>query len=328
MILKTAQFPSYFEAMLSESRISASDARSNPKTRELNEGYFEELGITSLLDAGILIEGKLIGVVSAEHVGNARVWHIDEEAFVSTMASLTAQVFINNKKKQVEKELLIFKESLENSSDAIAMATPEGRHYYQNKAFNEIFGNIGDDPSIVYVDKNDAKSVFETIMRGERWEGEIKMYDKEKNIRDIFLRAYANKDDAGRITALVGIHTDVTARKQMYDALRESERMYATLIENLPGFAYRCKNDRDWTMEYISAGCLPITGYTPEDFINNNRISYNDIIHPDWHLKLWDIWQETLPKREPVQVEYPIICADGSQRWVAEIAAKIREVLG
>ena len=27
-------------------------------------------------------------------------------------------------------------------------------------------------------------------------------------------------------------------------------------MSNLPGMAYRCKNDRDWTMEFINEGCL------------------------------------------------------------------------
>jgi len=37
--------------------------------------------------------------------------------------------------------------------------------------------------------------------------------------------------------------------------VKESERMMTTLISNLPGFVYRCANDPNWTMEYISEGC-------------------------------------------------------------------------
>ena len=41
---------------------------------------------------------------------------------------------------------------------------------------------------------------------------------------------------------------------QTQASLRESERMLSTLIRNLPGMAYRCLNDENWTMEFISEG--------------------------------------------------------------------------
>jgi PAS domain S-box-containing protein len=133
--------------------------------------------------------------------------------------------------KQAEEALLIFKESLENSVDAIGMTTPDGRHYYQNRAFTELFGTVGDDPSSVYVDKKTADEVFQTIMPGGRWSGELKMYNKERQVRDIFLRAYANKDDNGDITALVGIHTDITERKRAEEELRISENKFRSIAE-------------------------------------------------------------------------------------------------
>lgn len=51
-----------------------------------------------------------------------------------------------------------------------------------------------------------------------------------------------------------------------------------TLIGNLNGFVYRCKYDKNWTMEYLSEGCLKITGYSPEELIENKVISFNDLI--------------------------------------------------
>jgi len=43
-------------------------------------------------------------------------------------------------------------------------------------------------------------------------------------------------------------------------------------------------------MMFISGGCRQLTGYEPEDFIGNNTLSYNDIIHPDYRDDIWDIW--------------------------------------
>jgi PAS domain S-box-containing protein len=102
------------------------------------------------------------------------------------------------------------------------------------------------------------------------------------------------------------------------ESLGESERMFSTLVANLPGFVYRCRNDHDWTMEYISEGCREITGYTPEDFIHNRKLAFNDIIHPDQKEILWQEWQERLNQHLPFESEYRIMTAAGGIRWVWE----------
>ncbi|MEI6841550.1 MAG: PAS domain S-box protein [Methanomicrobiales archaeon] len=79
-------------------------------------------------------------------------------------------------RKRAEEALHLFKDLVEHSSDAIGMSTPDGRHYYQNEAFNRLFGTIGDNPPVsVYVDKAIGKHVFDTIIGGGNWQGEIKM---------------------------------------------------------------------------------------------------------------------------------------------------------
>ncbi len=112
-ILDMKTFPRYFESILKDSRISVANTQEDPRSRELNEGYFKPLGITSLLDAGIVVEGKLKGVVSFEHVGGQRIWHVDEEAFASTIASIVGQLFVEAERKKANEEIRILNEELE-----------------------------------------------------------------------------------------------------------------------------------------------------------------------------------------------------------------------
>ena len=54
-----------------------------------------------------------------------------------------------------------FKTALEYSSDAIGISDPRGRHWYQNKAFDELFGDIRQDPpASLYVDEKTGRQVF------------------------------------------------------------------------------------------------------------------------------------------------------------------------
>jgi len=117
--------------------------------------------------------------------------------------------------------------------------------------------------------------------------------------------------------SLVYIH-DITRRQKAELELHELERTYSTLLSNLPGFVFRCKNDRDRTMEYISEGCFAVTGYYPEDLINNKVLSFNDIVHPDYKENIWNEWQESLKRKETFENEYPIINAGKEIRWVWE----------
>jgi PAS domain S-box-containing protein len=124
--------------------------------------------------------------------------------------------------------------------------------------------------------------------------------------------------EGGKVTATHGFFRDVTERTQIEQARRESERMYATLVDNLPGFVYRCANDRNWTMLFVSDGCLPVTGYRPEDFINNQRLAFGDIIQADYREDIFHQWQDVLSRREAFEKEYPITTASGETRWVWE----------
>jgi PAS domain S-box-containing protein len=135
------------------------------------------------------------------------------------------------KRKQTERELWMFRETVGNSSNVIGISNPEGKHIYQNAAFDDLFGSIGDNPASVYVDKTVAEKMFKTIKAGGRWDGELKMVAKDGSVRDIQLRAYANKDSNGSVTALVGIHTDITGRKRAEDERFETLARFSGFSE-------------------------------------------------------------------------------------------------
>jgi len=111
----------------------------------------------------------------------------------------------------------------------------------------------------------------------------------------------------------------VSARHQRADsARRESERTLVTLLSNLPGMAYRCRNDRDWTMEFVSDGCTELTGHAPADLLGNARVAYNDLIHPDDREQVWRGVQAGVEAGQPFELTYRLVRAGGEERHVWE----------
>jgi len=110
---------------------------------------------------------------------------------------------------------------------------------------------------------------------------------------------------------------DITREKENEIQLREGRRLLASLMDSLPGMAFRCKLDKQWTMVFVSNGCKELTGYDAEDLLGNRRISYAEIIHPDDQLRVFQEISKT-PDHEAYTVEYRICLANGDVRWVWE----------
>ncbi len=117
---------------------------------------------------------------------------------------------------------------------------------------------------------------------------------------------------------LQAVVRDITERKQVEQALRESERKLSSLMANMPGMSYQCRNDRNWTMNFVSEGCLELTGYEASELIHNAALSFNDVILPEYRERLWDKWQKVLANRERLTEEYCIRAKDGTIKWVWE----------
>lgn len=136
------------------------------------------------------------------------------------------------------------------------------------------------------------------------------------------------RDAQGNVVRLAGTLFDITARKVAEDAVREHQRTLAAIIGNLPGMVYQCGNDPVRTMTFVSAGCMDITGYEPNELENNRVVAYLDLIHPDDSASFRDACQRALQMRQPCSSEYRIIDRSGRTHWVWERAQGVYDDAG
>jgi len=123
------------------------------------------------------------------------------------------------------------------------------------------------------------------------------------------------KDEIGEMTqALTFFRQTIIAKEQADAELVESQRTLVTLLDNLPGLAYRCLNDKNWTMVFLSDSCLSLTGYSSEELLQEK----NQLIHTEDQDRVWESVQKALQEKKPFQIEYRIHTATGKEKWVWE----------
>jgi PAS domain S-box-containing protein len=222
------------EAVRQRKPIITNDYTSESKWKK---GYPEgHVAIVRHMNTPVFDHDKIVIVAG---VGNKAEDYTDND--VQQLTLLMQGMWRIIERKRTQDKLKVFMESLHNSTDAIGMSDPEGKHYYHNHAFESLFGNVGENPpETLYVDKSVGDEVFSVITSGGSWTGEVQMYSKDQRILDVYLRAYSVKDARGNVSAVVGIHTDITERKMAEKALveakekaEESDRLKSVFLANV-----------------------------------------------------------------------------------------------
>lgn len=141
---------------------------------------------------------------------------------------------------------------------------------------------------------------------------------KTKDGQIIQVEVHSHNLDFRHKNARLVLLIDITEKLKIEKELNESRLTLSNLIDNLPGVIYRCALDEDYTMDYMSDACSRITGYSPDDFIKNKTISFNNLILPEYRTPIWEKWQGIRTDHSIFEEEYPIKTASGEIKWVWE----------
>ena len=99
--------------------------------------------------------------------------------------------------------------------------------------------------------------------------------------------------------------------------LRESEEQVRSLINNLPGPAYRCLwEDNVWQIDYVSDGAEEVTGYTSDFFAGYTLEKFLQIVHPDDVGLIEEYMTGVVERLESPPLEYRLIHKNGQTVWI------------
>jgi PAS domain S-box-containing protein len=110
------------------------------------------------------------------------------------------------------------------------------------------------------------------------------------------------------VACLIDDITEVKARER---ELVERERELRSLLGNYPGMAYRCRNEIEWPLLFVSPGAYDLCGYTLDELLEGGKINWGDIVFPDDREKVWHNVQVALENRDTFNVEYRIRSKEG-----------------
>lgn len=98
----------------------------------------------------------------------------------------------------------------------------------------------------------------------------------------------------------------------------EREQEVQRMLSNLPGVVYRCADDECWTMMFLSEGIEKLTGYSADSLLQNNTLSYMDIIEKNDRARILEMVAEAITNKSHYILEYRIQTYDGKMKWVWE----------
>lgn len=229
-----------------------------------------------------------------------------------------------------------FRRLFQDAATGIAVTTPEGRFLEANAAYCRMMGyspeELREKTFVELTHPEDRARNLELIrelLDGKRESVVIEKRYLTKTGDTVWGRVSvaAQRDERGRPATLIAVTEDITRQRTTEEALRENRRMLMTLMDNLPGMVYRCHNDRDWTMTFVSEGAHRLTGYAPADF-TRGKVSFGALIHPDDRERVWAQVQAALRNDQPFELIYRIHTAAGAVRWVRERGQAVRSPEG
>jgi diguanylate cyclase (GGDEF)-like protein/PAS domain S-box-containing protein len=98
--------------------------------------------------------------------------------------------------------------------------------------------------------------------------------------------------------------------------LREHERQLTVLLNNLPGMAFRFRNDHLGSFIFISDGCEELTGYSAEELMQKGSLSESGLMGDDRRRAIAQEAAESIRQQGFFSIEFPITCKDGRDIWV------------
>lgn len=130
--------------------------------------------------------------------------------------------------------------------------------------------------------------------------------------------------DGETVRGMIGMTIDMTEQKRAQEALRETELLYRTLVEQTSVAIYRDLAEEDGPTVYISPQIKNMLGYSPEDFLSKPDF-WQSLLHPGDKNKVFNDIKQMLASGRGVASEYRMKAKNGEWVWLGDESVVIKD---
>lgn len=220
-----------------------------------------------------------------------------------------------------------YRNLIENLPQAVFETDRGGRWSFLNESWQQLSGfGVGECTGTSYLDyvhpqdRTRCQATFAKMQRGDVDHCTEAFRFLIKNGSYLWMEVHAApvRFPGRGFVGIVGTLINISDRVGEEELLLANQRTLTAMLNDLPGMVYRCRNNPDWTMEYVSGSSYELTGYNPQDIVNNKKLSYGSMIHPDDKQAVWNEVQNGVREDRRFELVYRIITAVGDEKWVWE----------
>ncbi|MCX6134524.1 MAG: PAS domain S-box protein [Ignavibacteriales bacterium] len=231
-------------------------------------------------------------------------------------------------RKQSELSLAKLKQAIDTSGEAIFITDREGVFTYVNPGFSDLYGYTGDEvigketPRILksgLLNEKTYEQFWKTISSGQEVRGELLNKHKDGRVIEIDGSATPIVDENKRIIGYLGIQRNITERKNVERALRESETRLRTIIDAEPECVKVLSLDGK-VLEMNQAGLAMLEAESLEEL---RRQSLAEYVVPSCRDNFLKYFRDTLRGPTSRTLEFEVVGLRGTHRWLETSAVPL-----
>lgn len=302
------------------------NVENEPSLKSLHAVILKE-GIRALAFIPLVYQNRLIGKFMV-YFNNEHILTEDEIQLTQTISSLVSHG-IGQKKSELDlrESEKKYRDVVNNVQEIIFKTDVNGHFTFLNPVWTEITGFTVEESIGKYLvdfihsdDRIKTIKNYTSLLNFEidHCRHDMRLITTDGSIRWFEINKRLIIDGSNNATGTTGVLNDITEHKEAEQKLAENQRFLQTLINNLPGYVYRVKNDPTYTPDYISKGVVKITGHTADEYIVHRTISGAHSIAEVDKERIWNEVQHAIAQKLPYEFTYRMKNTSGSEKWVWE----------